>query len=285
MEFAPVLAPRGLPTGTGWSVPGICPALHGGGGLRRCPGNDVLPHLAGDAGHGDPRAQDGIRLGLLEAWRAHGARWSSSRSGRMWLLIGCATAGGAPSFFDPPPRPAQRDRDVRRLLTGSVAEGQQPHYQAAAAKTWQRPVRTPPSPPSEVFPHATPYVRRMQSDPACREVFRNLAEAVRHKRRPGTDRFRGLRDNSEGTASGYWGRSACGPRSGRANLSRPKPRTAPGFRARILKWEESDDENWNRLGFRISLIVMPLWENGTGHAAFTWGAFRWAAALRFPSRA
>jgi hypothetical protein len=129
-------------------------------------------------------------------------------------------------------------------LTGSVAEGQQPHYQAAAAKNMARAgahaavARLP-----EVFPHATPYVRRMAIGPGMSGRYSVTSRRAGEAQEASGNGivFEDYAIISEGTASGYTGgtvRVRAEVRVGRISAGQSRGQ-APGFRARILKWEES----------------------------------------------
>lgn len=129
-------------------------------------------------------------------------------------------------------------------LTGSVAEGQQLHYQAAVARNMARAgahaavARLP-----EVFPDATPYVRRMAIGPDISGrysvISRRSGEA---QEAPGKGIvFEDYAIISEGTASGSPGgavRVRAEVRIGRISAGQSRGQ-APGIRSRILKWEES----------------------------------------------
>ena len=129
-------------------------------------------------------------------------------------------------------------------LTGSVTEGQQLHYQAAVARNMARAgAHAAVASLPEVFPHATPYVRRMAIGPDMSgrySVTSRIAGEAQEASGNGIV-FEDYAIISEGTASGFTGgpvRVRAEVRVGRVPASKSGGQ-APAIRARILKWEES----------------------------------------------
>lgn len=129
-------------------------------------------------------------------------------------------------------------------LTGSVAEGQQLHYQAAVARNMARAgahaavARLP-----AVFPESAPYVRGMAIAPGI--TGRYTVTSLKSGEVKGTAGkgivFEDYAITSEGTVSGVPGamyRVRAEVRIGRISAGQDSGK-APGIRPRILKWEES----------------------------------------------
>ena len=133
-------------------------------------------------------------------------------------------------------------------LTGSVAERQEQHYQASVARNIARAgahaaiARLP-----EIFPHATPYVRRIRVGPDLTGMYSVTSSRTEEGKTHGTSGnvkrgivFEDYLILSEGGVSGSFPgtfRVRAEVRIGRIAENRIRGQ-APGVRARILKWEE-----------------------------------------------